>query len=182
MRAIAALVCAAALSTGCLVVSLQPAYDDNSIVFDERLIGQWENADDRTKAAFEQAEWRSYRVTYTDRAATTTLQGNLTRIGASLYLDLTETRGIDAGPYLVPVHGLYRVNLTADTLTASALNYAWFTRPVTGRLTPGLTMAMDARRNVVLASPTSGLRAWLARAPDGAFDVPMTFAKKASED
>ncbi len=178
MRDLAALVFVAVLSSGCLVMSLQPAYDDSSIVFDERLVGQWANTEDRTSAAFDRAEWRSYRVTYTDRSATTAFQGNLTKIGVSIYLDLTEPRGTDAGPYLIPTHGVYRIELTGETLAASALDYGWFVRAVAHKTARGLTIAMDPRRNVVLTSSTGELRVWLGRAPDASFGAPMTFTKK----
>ena len=44
--ALLAVVAAACLSSGCLVISLQPAYDDRSLTFDEALLGEWENAED----------------------------------------------------------------------------------------------------------------------------------------
>ena len=53
------LLCAAAISSGCLVLALQPAYDAESVVFDEALVGQWENADDGARATIERGEWRS---------------------------------------------------------------------------------------------------------------------------
>jgi hypothetical protein len=37
---------------------------------------------------------------------------------------------------------------------------------------------MDDRRNVILSSTTVDLRAWLARAPDEAFDPPTTLTRK----
>ncbi len=107
---------AALLSSGCIVVSLQPAYDDESIAFEERLIGHWENAEDRTSVTIDRAEWRAYKIVYTERSTTLAFHGNLTRIGEALFLDLTQVRGIDEGPYLVPVHGIYRIELNGDTL------------------------------------------------------------------
>ena len=44
---IVALVTAAVASGGCLVLSLQPAYDAQSVGFDEALLGIWVNADSR---------------------------------------------------------------------------------------------------------------------------------------
>lgn len=168
----------AALSSGCLVVSLQPAYDDESIVFDEGLVGRWEDAEDRTAATIDRAEWRSYKIAYTDHSATTRFDGNLTKIGASLFLDLTEARGVDAGPYLVPVHGVYRIERTGETLSASALDYEWFTHAMALKKVGRLTVAIDGRRNVAIAASTNELRAWLAHAPDEAFGAPMTFTRK----
>ena len=175
---IAALLIIAACSNACIVVALQPVYDDESIVFDERLVGQWENADDRTAATIDRAEWRSYRVVYTDRSTTTTFGGNLTRIGEGLVLDLTQARGVDAGPYLVPVHGIYRIQLTGDTFSASPPDYGWFARAIAMNKLGRLKAAFDGRRNVAVAASTSELRAWLARAPDEAFAVPMKFVRK----
>jgi hypothetical protein len=55
----AALLAAALSSNGCLVLALQPAYDDRSVVFDESLLGRWENKDDQTQLTIERGEWRS---------------------------------------------------------------------------------------------------------------------------
>ena len=101
--------CRCVASSGCLVLALQPAYDDASVVYDEALIGEWANTEDETSATIERAAWRSYKVTYADRFATRTFHGNLTKIGTSTFLDLTEVRGADAGPFLLPVHGVFRV-------------------------------------------------------------------------
>src|SRR6185436_15380711 len=96
-----ALVLAAALaSSGCLVLSLQPVYDAASVVFDDALIGTWVNTEDETSAIIERGEWRSYKVAYTDRFSTRTFQANLTKIAAARFLDLTEMRGADPGPFL----------------------------------------------------------------------------------
>jgi hypothetical protein len=164
-------------SSGCLVLALQPAYDAESVVFDEALAGRWENADDGAKAAIERGEWRSYKVSYTDRFSTRTFQGNLTKIGATTFLDLTEMRGADPGPFLVPVHGLFRITRSGDTLTAAPLEYAWFMRATTQKTLGRLTVAIDDRRNVVMTAPTSEIRRWLTRAPDAAFSATMTFTR-----
>src|SRR5919197_4744694 len=123
-----ALLFAALITPVCLVLSLQPVYDNESIVSDDALVGSWSNTDDQTEATIERGEWRSYRITYKDRFATRSFQGNLTKIGTATFLDLTELRGVDPGPYLVPVHGIFRVEVEGDTLTAAALDYAWFMR------------------------------------------------------
>ena len=176
LRAIVAVIAAVA-SSGCLVLSLQPAYDAESVTFDEGLIGAWTDPDDQTQATIERGEWRSYKVTYTDRFASHALQGNLTRVGDVAYLDLTELRGSDPGLYLVPVHGLIRVELHGNTLLASLLDYRWFSLEMEQRSVAGLTTAFDDRRNAIIASTTADLRRWLARVPDDAVAAPMTFKR-----
>lgn len=180
MRSITPSACllAATLSSGCLVLALQPAYDAESVVFDEALVGQWENGDDGARATIQRAEWRSYKVTYADRVSTRAFQGNLTTIGDARFLDLTEMRGVDPGPYLVPVHGVLRVTVDGDTLTAALLDYNWFTRAMGQKSLGRLTSAFDDRRNAVITAPTSELRRWLPRAPSEAFLAPMTFKRK----
>jgi hypothetical protein len=173
-----AVLAACVASSGCLVLALQPAYDDASVVYDEALIGVWANTEDQTSATIERAEWRSYKVTYADRFATRTFNGNLTKIGTSTFLDLTEVRGADAGPYLLPVHGVFRVTVTGDLLSAAPLDYGWFTRAATQKAIGRLAAGFDDRRNVVIASSTIELRRWLTQAPDGRFSAPMTFKRK----
>jgi hypothetical protein len=174
------LLCAAAISSGCLVLALQPAYDAESVVFDEALVGQWENADDGARATIERGEWRSYKITFTDRFSTRSFQSNLTKVGAAAFLDVTEMRGVDPGPFLVPVHGVFRITVSAETLTASPLDYAWFMRAMPQKTLGTLTVAVDDRRNIVMTAPTSEIRRWLARAPDAAFGATMTFSRKAA--
>ena len=179
MRVVALLLCAIAggASSGCLVLSLQPAYDAESVAFDESLVGQWINADDQTEAAFERSEWRSYKVVYKDRFAAHVLQANLTRVGDTEYLDLTEQRGSDPGLYLVPLHGIVRIELHGDTLVASLLDYGWFSRELERKASGRLPTAFDDRRNVVIVSTTSELRRWLSRPPVDAFAASMTFKR-----
>ena len=175
LRAVAA-VAAAVLSSGCLVLSLQPAYDDKSIAFDEALLGKWSNTEDQTLATIERGEWRSYKITYVDHSTTRTFQGNLTTIGAMRLLDVTESRGADPGPYLVPVHGLFRIELDGDRLTAAALDYQWFTRAMAQK-TIKLPVSFDDRRNAVLAASTADLRRWLAKPAADVFGDAMTFER-----
>jgi len=173
-----ALLAGALTSSGCLVVTLQPAYDDQSLVFDETLLGQWENVEDGTRATLDRGEWRSYKVTYVDRSTTRVFQGNLTKIGSSTFLDLTEMRGADPGPYLVPVHGLARVTIAADTLTAALLDYDRFMRAMSRKTLGRLSAAVDDRRNAVITAPTAEIRRWLAQPPADAFAAPATFTRK----
>jgi hypothetical protein len=168
----------AVAASGCLVVSLQPAYDDQSVLFDEGLLGQWENAEDGERATIERGEWRSYRIAYSDHSSTRLFQGNLTKAGAALVLDVTEMRGTDPGPFLVPVHGILRISIDGPTLTVARLDYDRFIRGRTQKNGGLPASAVDDRRNAVITAPTPELRRWISTAPAGAFSVPATFTRK----
>lgn len=177
-RPLALVALVAVASSGCLVLSLQPAYDAGSVVFDEALLGTWENAEDGSRATIERGEWRSYKVTYVDHFTTRIFQGNLTKIGDGTLLDLTELRGVDPGPFLVPVHGVLRVDIHGDEVSAAMLDYTWFMHAMTQKTIVRLAPAVDDRRNVMITVPSEELRRWLPRAPDGAFGAPMSFKRK----
>ena len=175
----AAVALAVLFSPACLVLSLQPAYDAASVVFEEGLLGRWENREDQSRLLVERGEWRSYRIAFTERGSTRTLNGNLTAIGDQpiLYVDVTELRGADPGPYVIPVHGLYRVTFTGDGLTAAPLDLDWFTQAAAERRRAAPALALDDRRNVIVTASTAEFRRWLARAPEAAFAAPMTFQR-----
>ncbi|MBK5296485.1 MAG: hypothetical protein JJE40_04940, partial [Vicinamibacteria bacterium] len=102
---------AALLSSACLVVSLQPVYEPETIAFDPALLGTWIAGDDDMSLSFERAEWHSYHVTLEERDDRTRLSARLTRVGEQLYLDLSPLDGADVAPLLLPVHGFYRLEL-----------------------------------------------------------------------
>ena len=105
-------------------------------------------------------------------------QGNLTKAGAALVLDVTEMRGTDPGPFLVPVHGILRVTLDGPTLTVARLDYDRFIRTRTQKTSGLPASAIDDRRNAVITAPTPELRRWISTAPADAFSAAATFTRK----
>jgi hypothetical protein len=157
-----AVACALALSsTGCLVVTLHPAYDDSSIQFDQGLVGSWKSDDEDTTVQFAQAEWRSYRVTLATPRYTAILSGHLTRVGGMDVLDLMPATGIDLATLSIAVHAIVRVRRDGDALTVSTIDYEIARKGLPKGF--GIAAAIDERQNVVVTAGTSDLRAWLAR-------------------
>lgn len=177
---LAALVVAALASGGCLVLAFNPIYDDQSIEFDEKLLGAWEHAEDGSSVVLGRGAWRSYDVAYTVRGATLRLTAYGTRIGDARFLDLAPERGVELTPLAVPVHAVVRVQLLGDTLTVSGFDYEWWMRAAEqGRLTK-LHFAADERKNLVLVSPTAALRDWIGASlrTDDAYGDPLTFTRR----
>lgn len=50
------------MSSGCLVLSLNPGYDDTTIGWDPNLVGYWVDADDRATLQIDRSDWKSYRI------------------------------------------------------------------------------------------------------------------------
>jgi hypothetical protein len=153
-----ALVCA----PGCLVVSLQPAYDDETIAWDPDLLGAWVDADDKVTMEVERSEWKSYRITYVHPIETATVTGHLTLAGDARYLDVMPARGEDRGSFLVPVHAILLVRLEDDRLELTPLSYDWFADRLRARQPiAGLSAVKDQKENALIVSPTARLRGWL---------------------
>ena len=166
--AIASLLLSALLSSGCLVGSLHPFYEAESLEFDDALLGAWENREEGTVIQVDRGEWKSYRVKYPARGGPVVLTGFLTRIGDCRVLDLTPWRPADPASLLVPIHVAVRLQLLGDSLTLAPLDYDRLLPDVERGRLPRLHAVVDERKNVLLTADTAALRAWLgaSRASD----------------
>jgi hypothetical protein len=176
-----ALVLALLAAPGCLVVSLHPLYESESIGFDPALVGTWQDAEDNASMTIERGEWRSYRVHYRHPIESGELTGYLTAIDDARYLDLMPARGEDRGSFVVPVHATLRVRVDADRLELTPLSYDWFfDRLHAGAGVPGLAVALDQKENAIIVSPAAQLRGWLRRQPPGGpmFGAAAVFTRK----
>jgi hypothetical protein len=179
-----ALTLALLATPGCLVVSLHPSYDDDSLVWDPALLGTWENAEDRASLQIERADWKSYRIRYVYPIENGELTGYLTTVGDDRFLDVMPARGQDRGSFLVPVHAVLRVRLADEQLELTPLSYDWFVDHArSGRKIPGLDVTLDQKENALIVSPTVALRTWLrGQVSSGPmFGAPATFVRKAVE-
>jgi hypothetical protein len=179
-----ALLLVLAASSGCLVVGVNPVYDNDTIGFNPALLGDWRDTEDNASMLIERGEWKSYRVHYVHPIETGDVTGYLTAIGDARYLDVMPSRGQDRGSFLVPVHALLRVTLDGDRLELTPLSYDWFFDRLRRRSgipgTPRLDAALDQKENALLVAPTAALREWLRRQPaDGPmFAAPAVFTRK----
>lgn len=178
---LAVIVFAACMSQACLVLTVNPSHDRDSLVWDPALVGDWHNADDNSSLRIERAEWQSYRIEYVHPIETGQLTGYLTRIGKTTYLDVMPARGQDRGSFLIPVHATLRVVLEGDRLELTALSYDWFVdRLKKANSIPGLTVALDEKENALIVNQTNEFRSWLAKQPPEAraFGASAVFTKK----
>jgi hypothetical protein len=158
---IAALAVSALLSSGCLVSSLHPVYDDDSIVFDEALLGVWENQEGEINVTVSRAEWRSYQIVFTDRFGTTKFIGHLTTIGAVRFLNVIPQDGLEKPAFIVATNGFMQITLEGARVQVREPDYAVVLRRFkAGKL--GIEAAIDMKQNVIITGSPSKLRTWLA--------------------
>lgn len=177
----AAFVWLACASAGCLVLSLNPAYDDSTIAWEPRLVGAWQSPDDKSSIRIERGEWQSYRVHYEHPIETGDLTGYLTIVGDDRYLDVMPARGHDHGSFLIPAHAILRVLLEEDRLELTPLSYDWFSdRLRAGRPIVGLELTLDQKENALIVSPAAKLREWLRNQTAAApvFGAPASFVRR----
>jgi hypothetical protein len=171
---------AAALSQGCLVVSLQPAYDSLSLAWDDGLVGRWKSVEDNVEVTVEPGEWRSYRIHYKHPVEESDFTGHLTALGDTYYLDLMPLRGHEYGAALVPAHIILRLARDGERWRVSAIDYDR-ARAALARGRAGVASAMDERHNVVLTAATPALRRWLRTSTEQDFSAPATFERAGRE-
>ncbi len=160
---LAVLIACACLSPACLVTTLQPVYDAESLVVDEALAGTWQAQEAPITVVVERGEWKSYRVTYTERKESYALVAYLTRIGENVFVDLTPAHGVEEVPLMIPVHGVALLRHSGDSLAVVPLDYDWYTAAIREKKAGRPEGAIDARQNILLTSKTDTLRAWLSQ-------------------
>jgi hypothetical protein len=166
---------------GCLVLNLNPAYDDESLSWEPALLGRWQNSEDNVSVEITRGEWKSYKIHYVHPIETGDLTGYLTFVGDERYLDVMPARGEDRGSFVVPVHAVLRVRLQDDRLEVAALSYDWFLDHLkAGKPIGGLGVSLDQKENALIVSPTGRIRAWLrTQTPDSAvFGAAATFNRQ----
>jgi len=172
---------AALASPGCLVLSLHPAYDDESLAWDPTLVGAWQDADDNASLRIEAGEWRSYRLHYEHPIEKGDVTGFLTIVGDAHYLDVMPAKGEDRGSLVIPVHAVLRVEMAGDRLTLTPLSYDWFADRLRAGQTPGdgLSAVFDQKQNALIVSPTAAIRRWLRAQPtdSAAWGAAATFTR-----
>jgi hypothetical protein len=148
-------------SSGCLVSSFHPIYDDASVVFDDQLIGSWENRETGVSVSIARGQWRSYAIEYIDRTGPTHFTGFLTAIGGRRFMNVRPEDGMERPGFLVATNGIVEVVSTPGEVRVRELDYdAVLSRLLAKTLkTPAAT---DLKENVVLTAETAELRQWLA--------------------
>lgn len=122
--ALVALLCLPA----CIVRSVHSWVKDDSITFEEDLLGGWTGSDAKGNAVamtFVRGADNHYIVQYSDKDSHGIFEGKLAKFGADYYMDFRPkeaARGVD-GMLLFPTHTVARLEIGPGQLTVCILNY-----------------------------------------------------------
>lgn len=164
MRRVLVLVVALLTAPGCLVLTISPSHDRDSLVWEPALVGEWQSQDDNSSLSIQQSEWQSYAIEYVHPIEKGRLTGYLTTIGRERFLDVMPARGEDRGAFLLPLHALVRVGLEDDRLELTPLSYDWFFDRLKKKAPiAGLHVVLDEKENALILSPAAAVRAWLRK-------------------
>lgn len=166
-------------SPGCLVLSVHPAYVGSPDAIDDRLIGNWRDAESGSTATIAAGEWKAYRITFKDRTVSLQLTAFETHIGTARFLDLTPEGGLEQTLLLLPLHAICRITLDEDRLTVTPIDYDRFTSAASAKTVGRIAFTIDERKNVVLSGSASAVRGWIQEhlALPGFLGPPVVFTR-----
>jgi hypothetical protein len=166
--------------SGCLVVSLQPIYDQQHVVFDEALVGNWKATDGSATLVVTRGAWNAYELAYAEGSNTTRVSGFLTRIGQTVLLDVTTATGVDEPPVTVQAHWVFLADVRGDSLTLRTMEFDWFKAHAGEKAQAPLGIVPDVDGNRVMTANTQVLRDWLARhvTDTAIWDEPAAFTRQ----
>ncbi len=128
LRYLAPVVLALLILPACIVRSVHAWVKDDSIVFEEDLLGGWTGAsgDGNTVAmTFVRGADNNYIVQYSDKDSHGIFEGKLAKFGTDYYMDFRPkemAEGVD-GMLLFPMHTVARLEIGPGQLSLCLLNY-----------------------------------------------------------
>ncbi len=128
LRWLALALAALLILPGCIVRSVHSWVRDDSITFEEDLVGGWTGADDKGETVamtFVRGAEDNYIVQYSDKESHGIFEGKLAKSGTDYFMDFRPKemgQGVD-GMLLFPTHTVARLEIGSGQLTLRLLNY-----------------------------------------------------------
>ncbi|MGH9602014.1 MAG: hypothetical protein ACRD24_06450 [Terriglobales bacterium] len=155
---VAGVLLAGGLLSGCWTVSLHPLFTDDTLTYDERLLGTWKNED--ATAVFTPAGDGKYRIQYTENAKTSLLDARLVKLEEQRYLDVDpppQDDGDVADVHRVPAHSFWKVSWEGDALRLTLMDFDWL-RELLEKDPKAISSARVDKDFILLTASTSELQ------------------------
>lgn len=158
------------LAAGC-VPSLHPLYTDKDVIFEEKLLGRWEDDNNASNAwIFEKgSDPNSYKLNIRENDKDGYFDAHLTKIEDSMYLDLfPQEPQIEASDYykmhLLGVHTFLKIEIADPNLHVRAMNPEFIEELI--KSNPDAVkheVLGDKNDGIVLTASTEQLRKFIAK-------------------
>jgi hypothetical protein len=173
--------------SSCWILSFQPLYFEDDLLFDVDLLGVWENQDedgDVERWTFLRGKNDSYRLLLTDnKGFEGEFEARLLRLDNLLYLDLLPSEPDEGNEFYyahtVPFHSFLRIEKPGIELKLRAMDYDWLdTRLKDGRISIGHARRKDG---FILTAPTEKLQEFITEYTDEVFSPESGILKRVNE-
>ena len=152
-----------ALLLGCLP-TVNPVYTENDLIFDEAILGVWNQDGGGSSWVFSKKDEKSYLLQFTDnKSLTGQFVAHLAEIKGTKYLDLfpekpEEQSGFYAA-HMVPLHTIYRVVQTQPELKLAGIDFKWLKEYLDEH--PGALQMLTINDRKIVSSSTKELQAFV---------------------
>ncbi|MCK4578341.1 MAG: hypothetical protein KAU50_06095 [Candidatus Marinimicrobia bacterium] len=169
------------LGFGCLVPSINPLYDAETLVAAPEILGKWQSTDEADANEiweFRQNDELKYDFHYTDGSGLTgKFEAHVAQLGEYRFLDLyPDNETLDSKIpdvylfHLIPAHTFFRLWLDEGKLHLADLDLEWVDEQIRqGKLRLDHIRAND---RIILTGETSDLQRWIVEHVDEAFSDP----------
>jgi hypothetical protein len=117
--------------SGC-IPSVHPLYNEDDLVFNEEILGEWVEAGSEVKWVFEAASYNSYVLRITEDRKLSNIELHIVKLGDNFFFDFypgDNDHIKDMNGYLslqfIPVHTFAKVNITPEYIEVYRLDPSW---------------------------------------------------------
>ncbi len=171
---------------GACVPSVNPYYTEKDVVFDARLVGEWQSKDssDREQWTFEKSGDKSYKLVVVEKDGKRgEMDARLFKLKDELFLDLMpkdcsfapDQAGIVSAA-MFPGHLLIRVPQIEPSLRLAYCDYDWLGKHLEDH--PDALAFHKEEKSGVLTAQTRDLQAFVTKHLSEMFQTPTDFERK----
>ena len=158
------------LLSGCWTISVHPLYSEETLIFDEQLLGTWTN--EEATAEFTQASGKRYRIRYSEKNESSILEAGLVQLGEQRYLDVYPPR--DAEPdsavavHRLSAHSFWKVSVKGDQMRLRPMDFNWLSDLISQD--PKAIASVRVEKDLILLTATTAqLQEFVRRHSEPAF-------------
>ena len=174
---------------GACIPSVQPFYTEKDVVYDARLVGEWQSKDesDRETWKFEKSDEKGYKLVVVDKGGKKgEMNARLFKLKDELFLDLIP-KDYEFAPdqaeivaaAMFPGHLLMHVSQIEPSLRLALCDFDWLAKFLEEH--PDALAFQKEDKRVLLTAQTKDLQAFVTKHLEELFDKQSEFERKAAK-